>query len=280
MSAVKIVYNGITIGDTSQYYIDRLPGFYDINIRTSEDFLTDQDGSKIWNQKYASRELAIEGTLIGTTVADYFEKASDLAKAFSITKESKLLTITKWDDASTQKNIYAKVVSMPRIIEEVGQSNFAAFRIELKAETPFFLSTSSKSGSTAIGTATGIPLSIPMGIPIGSNTNGQITINNEGDIEAFPSFTISNDLQNPTVTNITTGEFFQIQDTLSIGDIVSVSVGNDGLRVTKNGTNIFDKFAGDIFTLAKGVNTIKFSATGSSNRGLLTVNFTDHYLTI
>ena len=280
MNPIEITYNGITLGGTSQYYINRLPGFYGADIRTSKDSLIDQDGSKIWNQKYGARSLAIEGDVMGDTVTEYLTNLRALVNAFSITDEAMPLVISTWEDTPTQKIIYARVITMPQPIEIAGESNVATFRIELEAESPFFLSTSDKNGSTSIAVTSGIPLSVPMGIPIGATTSGQITINNEGDIAAYPEFTIEDDLINPTISNLTTGEYFQIQDTLTFGDVVRVYIDSDGLHVLKNGTKIFDKFNGDIFTLIPGINVIKFSATGSSVSGLLTVDFTDHYLSL
>ena len=279
MSAIQINYNGLDIGDGTDFFVTRVDGFYSIPIRTAQDNLTDQDGGVVWAQKYAARVIGITGQVVGDTPADYFDNLTLLSQAYGKVGSALTMTLIKWDEDGTQRRLQCRPLSMPSVIEALGETTFADFRMELIADNPFFLDASTQSLSTGLAEASGIPMSIPMGVPIGSVTSDILTIQNDGNVAAFAEFTITGPVTNPTVTNTTTGKSFTIEDTLTGADTVRVFRDQEGFKVEKNGVDAFATFKGEFFLINTGPNNIRFTSVGFDAGALLQADFTNNYLT-
>lgn len=280
MANFNIEYRGLNIGVGSDYFVNNVEGLHAPAIRTSSSPLTDQDGGIIWSQKYAGRELGITGDVVGDDADSYFANLRALIQAFSVTQEDFDITITRWGDIGATRILQGRVTMAPDPVEVTGEIDFSTFRIVMFAGNPFFLDTTTQSESTGLQESTGAPLGIPMGFPLGGVSSGTLTIVNGGDVPAFAKFIITDQVTNPTISNLTTGKSFQILDTLVAGDTVEVFRDQEGFHVEKNGSNAFSTFSGDFFNMALGTNVIKFSSLGASVTAGLTVEFTNHYLSI
>jgi len=86
-----------------------------------------------------------------------------------------------------------------------------------------------------------------------SSPGGVLTANNQGDQQAYPLFTITGPVNTPTVTNVTTGQAFQVLAVIAAGTTVTI----DAQTGAVSPANI--RLAGRPFTLAPGPNTIRWT---------------------
>jgi hypothetical protein len=94
---------------------------------------------------------------------------------------------------------------------------------------------------------------------------GDQAITNDGDIEAWPTWTVVGPLEQFTATNLTTGQTFTLTTSLAAGQTVTITT----LRPTVRGPN-GDNLAGGLnwpqaylWPLLPGDNRVSFAAAGA-----------------
>jgi len=278
----SIEYNGITIsnGITEGLNITEAEGLYGLPIRGSELERVDADGGNIYVQRYSMRSIILQIEIITTNADDYFAKVQEIVSAFAKTNETKKLVVRRWDTVSTSYSIEARVVESPMILEKGGQNNIATARVKLRCPDPFWSDEVSQSYSTGIGSKGGFPVGGPISRPISRGANNTITIDNIGDTSTFAFMEIDGDVTNPVITNVTTGQSFVLNTSISAGETVTLSKGQEGFRVLKNSDNYMQYFSGTFFKLQQGMNVIVFQATSSDDNALLTVTYGNKYISL
>jgi len=286
MTDFSVTYNSLTITlgnlTTNGIEIDRISGIDGLGIRVSENVLTGQDGGIIWNRLYDMRNIVFEGWLVTAddTLDGYWDAKRALVTAFSITENTDL-SITRWSETSTTRVITAKIIESPMIVENPGEVDHCRWRVELKCDDPMFGDETATDYSMALATGGGSPVAFSVPTPVGALSGGVVTINNEGDVTAYPELIkIEGLVVNPTITNATTGESFQISTTITAGNYVSIYQNQQGFFVLLNGsTSQYQYFSGDFFKLATGNNTIRFTAS-SGTSALATITWRNKYLSL
>jgi hypothetical protein len=86
-----------------------------------------------------------------------------------------------------------------------------------------------------------------------ADPGGVLTATNLGDSPAYPVFTITGPVNFPTITNVTTGQSFQVNAVVAAGATVVVDASSGA--VTPGSTRLI----GRPFTLAPGPNTIRWT---------------------
>jgi hypothetical protein len=86
-----------------------------------------------------------------------------------------------------------------------------------------------------------------------TNPGGVMQVVNQGDSAAYPVFTITGPVNFPTVTNVTTGQSFQVNAAIGAGTTVVI----DSNTGSVSPGNI--RLIGRPFVLAPGVNTIRWT---------------------
>lgn len=155
------------------------------------------------------------------------------------------------------------------------------YLITAKAPNPYFESQVLHSETTGITVQKGgtpIPAAIPA--PIGEGGGTPFPIINAGDMPARPLFTIHGPGTNFTVTNIETGESFQLLTTLASNEIAIIdTVSNEAVKGTQNIFGLIERDpVGQWIELQPGNNSIVFNAlTGISGLTTLTISWRDTY---
>lgn len=273
-----LVYNGYTLQDDQDHLvISKLDGLGLPPIRTSEQNLTGADGGNVWERRYGMRTIVIEGDIFSDDLSDYYTRRDALVLAFSIHNSTEL-AITRSDGVT--KTIAAKVVYGPDLIESVGNRGEARFRIELRCDNPFFQDENTTIVTVALATGGGTPVASPLPSPVGIGTGGTVTIDNTGDTPINPKFTISGNASIPNVGNTSTGKSFTINRSITIGNIEEIFKNQGGFFCNYNGLNDIPNFQGNYITLEAGSNTITFNASSYDSSALLTIEYTNQYLTL
>lgn len=277
--SVTITYNGLTItSDGTDYTITKASGLSGLDNRVSQIDLLSRDGGRVFDRKDSMRSIILEGIITGITEAGFFTKKAALLEAFN-NKATSDLDITLWD--GTNRKIPAKVVQEPQPEYIGGFTTRARFQIILRCDDPYWLDTASGSATLYLEEVIGfdLPVDLPFDI-VGGGSIDTAVINNTGAIDIYPTVTInaSATLTNPTITNQTTGESFQINTTLNAGDSVVVSWGTSGESVVYNGsTNYYQYLLGNLFKLQSGNNSIRFSATTYDGNSTAVVSYNIAY---
>ena len=287
----QIVYNGLTIDNKQGIIIESMSGLSNIEVRTSEDYLTGTDGGAIWEQYYGMRNISITGSIIAETIEDYFTRKSELATAFSKKNQDVNLFITTWNGST--RRIPARVVQMPDITEYSGETTMARFLISLRCPSPFFTDETSTTATITMSDVGGYPVgqwdieedefTVGTGMPVASPipyTADSIDINNTGDISTNPVYEIVGPVTNPSVRNTTTNKLFTINTALATGEKITVQLINNVLDARKNGVNVISSFTGDFPILQPGVNTLRFTASTFQVGAKVDVTYFRNYLSL
>lgn len=137
--------------------------------------------------------------------------------------------------------------------------------IQLKALSPFWYDpTQKQQASTLNGSA-----------------NVDVVCNNAGDVSVFPTITLQPTCQDVVITNVTTGKIITFSGyTIPGGRTLTIECGvGQKTAALDTGTNVIGYITSTstLFSLQKGNNTIRFSAT-ASNTGAFAVKWYNQYL--
>lgn len=91
-----------------------------------------------------------------------------------------------------------------------------------------------------------------------TNPGGQINVVNDGDIDAWPVFTITGAVDNPVISNESTGQSFTLTSSVASGQTVTI----DGRTGVINPSQY--RIVGRPFPLVPGNNTIRWRATSGT----------------
>lgn len=256
-------------------------------------------------QSYVSKMyIVIEGTMYPDDENDYHSGMEDLRKLSSLDVEQ---TDSLSDGGyvpirfsdSVQKQIYVKVVyvDMPQSTRGGLKQQF---RLLCKVKYPAVFSVNSHSVNLTatsiaqLGGAT-IPAYVPMSIPSadGGTTTFPVTfpvvfgatssqgagpVINNGDLPSYPTISIYGPLSRPKVTNVSTGEYIELDVTLaSSSNSATITYDQDSLTVVSDNTNVYGKLTSGstLFKLKPGENNLVFSGSSVGTGANVTVTWFD-----
>lgn len=161
---------------------------------------------------------------------------------------------------------------------QIGWPNYPYFTVQAQftAYDPIIYAGTAQS-QTGIAVPAGGGLTFPLVFPLtfeSSGSTGQVTIYNNGNIETYPTLTITGLMTNPLIRNTTTGETFQLTYTSLVSDTIVIDM--KARTVTLNGTTnlLGDVVAGsDWWTLTPGANTVAVSTGSTSDTGTLGISW-------
>lgn len=142
------------------------------------------------------------------------------------------------DDDGTAKKISAKVFAKPDYENDQGNV-IVAFSLQLFSQDGLIRSQALVKESGGYGQIGGVflPTTLPASL---DGSIGKFSITNSGDFDAQVRATITGDIVNPKIINLTTGMFFRIERTITTSDtlIIDTSANSGRGDATINGTSI------------------------------------------
>lgn len=192
-----------------------------------------------------------------------------------------------WGDAlnaTNSKQLFLKVLYC-NMMENTQQGLQQPFQLVCKIKDPTIYGFTLKTASTAQANPTStvgtfvLPTILPA--PIGVTMYTVTTdANNIGNIASYPqAVTIYGPVTNPIVTNAATGEFIQVNATLSSDtDVLIIEYSKDAFTLTKNGVDYAQYLTNDstLFKIHPGDNVITLSG-GLSTGAYCTVTYYDSW---
>lgn len=239
-------------------------------------------GQKVSFGKPTGYKFALEWAVVGDTFSDLATQRETFLKLFGeiIKDGSKTLKINK----SNAVNVQIDVVGVKVAGEVMAEDGTASkLLIDLISEYPYLMSQTLQSYDVFIlnGGGMGIPMSIPMDMSI--NGANEATLNNGGNIEAFPILTFYGPINNPSIQNVTTGKQLSLSyNLLSSSDYIVVDTFKRTVNLYISGaqTNARRYASGDFWTLQPGNNVIHLTTGTYNPTGKCKVEWRDHYLGI
>lgn len=232
----------------------RLPSFDRPNV----------DGAVVPSQLYGGRLITFNGKVYASDVATYRTRRRTLESAVNIKKiitggfNPITLKLTTMDDLALQVEVYTRKFDFPDKLLMAGN-----YKVEFFAPTLYLVSQAIRSQIVYVydGGGMAIPTAIPT--PFNANASALSILNNAGNVDAYPQIIITGPLDDPAITNESTGQVLNLDYTLTSGQYIAIDT---DLRtvlyysgVGASPTNIRDKMTGDFITLSPGNNTIKLA---------------------
>jgi hypothetical protein len=250
----------------------RLPSFERPNV----------DGAIVPNQLYGGRLITLQGKVFASDISTYRTRRRTLETAIGIQRVQStlyplLLKFTTMDDLALQAEVYTKGFDCPD-----REMLYANYKLDLFAPLTQLLGQTLKTSNVYAFTGGGfaIPAAIPFDISAGGSSAA--TLNNAGNVNAYPIITLYGVLNNPTIVNETTGETMNITYNL---DTTAKYIVIDTLNRTvtyysaagATGVNVRSALTGDFITLASGDNSIKLTIASYNTTGLAQFAWRDSY---
>jgi hypothetical protein len=255
--------------------------FYDNNngtiIRTFEGFeypivresIEDVSGEKsaVYMASYfGRRQISFTGDLLGSNV---FQLRHNLLKVLD--DGLKTVKIVTYDDLELQFEAQLDSISNPythQIHTFTIKMSIPNYRLYSQDEYDLEIHPFRIYGGIAI------PAIVPFEWEGGSTEPSTIT--NAGNEQSEPIFTIYGPGTYFKVKNITTGEYFEIDEEIIQDDEIIIDVKNQ--TVTLDGSSIRSSFSGDFWKLESGDNLVRFVVLGDDENTKLKIEWRDAYL--
>lgn len=279
MQGITITYNGLTLGDDTNFYISALD-IGDLPIRQADQLASGRDGGFIFNQNYGMRTISFNVNIFSGTDAQLFEDISSVRVAFARTNTAKELTINYWDGTTKKIDVFPSILPNPTHLP--GNTDKSSFSVFLTAPFPFFKGSSTETATLELNESEGFdyPMDYPFDYEAGASTNTYI-FNNDGDVPALVKVTFNGPVISPTLTNTSTGNSVQIDTTLSGGTSVVLEYTSTGRSIRdQNGVSYEQYFNGEtaFFFIPIGSNTFVFSASTFDSQASCDLVFNKYYL--
>lgn len=242
-----------------------------------------KNGNKLISPTFASYQLILDFIIIGTSVSDFVKQRDSFLGILGNVHQfgAQTLVITRTDGAMRQVDIKAIAVA-----GDVTTDNILSGVIEVtfEAEYPFFRGFNPHSQDVMLtnGGGIGIPMGIPLNFSAGATT--PVTITNDGNYPAYPIFTFTGPLHNPTITNLQTGLSFSLSTTtLNLSDSAHSAVVDTflGTVVSEPSGNVARQYAsGTFWQVPVGTSTVQLTTSNGGDTGKCNISFYSTYLNI
>ena len=197
------------------------------------------DGEFLVHQRLSSRELDIEGTVLGSSIDDLDEKRRQLSATLN---PSLAGTLTyKVGERSFEIDV---LVEQAPVMDESRSNLTENFSLSFKAIDPYWMDKSEEGRLVQLSSVVPkfkFPLQIINNFVFNDISSGNITeISNEGDVVVGMTIElqIRGAVTNPKILNVTTQEFFGFKGTYQSGMVLKIVTVRGKKEVTKTDNNI------------------------------------------
>jgi hypothetical protein len=178
------------------------------------------------------------------------------------------------------REIVAWYVGGLELVENI--AHYQAATLEFDCPDPYWVDTvdTVSQASGASGITSFFPF-FPLSLSA-SEIAAEITINNTGDLEAWPVISIAGPAVNPTLRNFTTGQVLTLTRTVAAGETVTLDARPGARTVTlQDGTPLYSLLTTrQWWPLARGTNRVRLEASSTTASSLLSVSYRRRFLTV
>ena len=271
----------IEISDKFPYFLDEISGVHEVSGEVATVKSAFGEGSKYIGTSVNDRDITITGYFKNDKAKNRVSKRDKLYKSFPLKQKGTLFYY--------EEDIERKIDYQVKNVKTNNAFGYDTFQISLKCPSPYFTDVD----ETVVQLSNWnkkltFPLIIPdgQGVEFGSKSMSLLAnIVNLSNIEIGMRivFNATDEVVNPTIINVTTGETLKLEQTLNNGDSIEVTtyinqknvyVTIDGERTRKNNALVFgSKF----LQLHNGTNSFKFDAESGVENLEVEFYYYNHY---
>lgn len=273
-------------GNTSFYLHTPLEGLESPEYRIGTYEKPGEDGGNVSSALYGMRIVTLPGRVNGSNPTQFEANRLLLSQACAIQRDSSgypvLIRCQFTTLAGATYYFYAQPAKPQFAWNNI---NFSDFLIQLTVPDPqLFSATAVDSGSIILPTSSGITFPVTFPVSFGGTVGGSVAVTNNGSLFSWPIITLTGQLTNPYILNVTTGRIMQLNYTLNAGDTIKIYMGDSngvlGKRIMLNDVDslIATKTSdSEWWAIEPGENLIAFSSGSSADTGTLQLTFNPGY---
>lgn len=258
--------NSITIDYRGDYLIDSYDGLTASDIEPITVKGYNQNGYTLSGVSYGVRHINLNFLLRASNIEGIYQKRRELAKIFNPLLGEGTLTYT---NNHISKSIKCLPTVVPTPVDRMGL--MIMMNIELTAHNPFWFD-NAESAVMLNGFVGGLTFPIKFNDTVRFATRGaSASIQVEGDVPSPIRAEFSGSAGKPRLLLQNTGEFIEVNTSLSAGEtmVITTDYGNKNVVLnkadgTKESAYHLINLESSFFSLPTGKNTISFSASSGS----------------
>lgn len=231
---------------------------------------------------YGARILGLTGWVYGTDVITYGANRRALETALRLREDANGLNIPNTIFFTADDGNMYQIKGFPSDFSNDDEGVLKSpFMVNFYCPFPYFLKQAQSNQTIVPPSGGGVVLPFIVPVVIGAQTGGNGVCINNGTAETYPVLTLTGPLTNPTIQNITTGDFITLNITIAAGQVVVIDMNPPVPSIILNGTQslINNKSTTSSFWyLDVGSNFIVLSTGSVSDTGNVAIAWQDAYL--
>lgn len=269
----------VTLGNHAPFYIEKITGLSEVNVQFETQIAPKQHGATYFDSTLGEREITIEGTIITRQNINELSEKKRLLQQITNPLNTQPIKLT-YEHETTVREIMATVETTPIFPNDGGNHGlyYQKFMLIFICHQPFWqdVYTESREMSYLMG-----GLQFGLRLPTTFSYRGfRRRAVNEGDVETPVEIVFSGPATNPTITNVSTGEFIRVNRSLGEEDVLSIHTefGNKNVRI--NGENAFHylDLASVFWHLFPGENILSYESNNDSIKTRVIVKWKNRYI--
>ena len=278
--------DSIELGYSAPYVLQNFSGAGDLDFDVQTSKAPFQDGETFLDTLADARDISFQIALLTEGQHDLYQKRRHLSRVFN----PKLKGTLTYKNDYLERSIEVYLESGPTF--PTGRRNrgggFQNCLIQMIAVEPFWTDPNdSLSLLAAVIPLFEFELEIPEeeGIEMSTLSDGRVTVDNVGDVEAPIRFEFPGPVTDPKITNATTGEFIELITPLAADEkmIITTAFGNKTAMIEKANGDMESAFQylnleSSFFQLQPGINELEFDAAAGSDEAQITITYRLRYV--
>lgn len=266
-------------GQTDREWLLGTQGRFMPPFRFVENEVPLQPGARLRTVKTLPREVdipllfkAASETALRTLVRDYLHR-------FNPGRGDGKLRVTA--PGGDQRELNCRYAGGMQLVEAGEKFGFRQRMVlTFRAFDPYWYATSDTTDTYTTGTpATFFPF-FPLRLT-SSTIFASPTINNTGDVECWPVWTITGPGSSIALRNLTTDKLISLSTTLAAGETITIDTRPGKKTVTKNdGTNLYGDLSSDseLWPLERGNNSVQIEMSSATSASQVVISYRLRYL--
>lgn len=267
MASETLVYTSPD-GDTldirsSARFVQGIDGRFSPPVTIITDKVPSSDGSRFREARFEDRILSIPWAVTEADRASVRSFLVTAARTFNQSKGLGVLRLT--DEASSSYDLSCILRDGLSGVDSDGRPLLQRVVLQFIAPDPFWYDTTAVSHSWVTGDEPGSFFPILPLVLSSSTVFAQPTILNDGDIKAWPVWTIAGPGSDFVVRNFTTGKTLSVNYTLGAQQTLEIDTRSGVKSVKVDGVSVFENATGALWPLEPGDNSISVELNASTS---------------
>lgn len=240
-------------------------------------------GARLRSVRHTAREVALVQWVSGADEASTRAALRALVASLDPLRGDGVLRSTT--SIGEQRELTCRYVSgfesQPERLDEGGLLYQRAVLVFRAAEEPYWVDAADTAMSFELGDSTvGSFFPVPPLRLASSELFAQATVDNGGDVEAWPVWTLSGPGSGLAINNLTTGKSLALSTSVTADETITVDTRPGRKTVTLgDGTNLFpDLTSRQLWPLDRGPNSIEVQLSGATSDSVLQLSYRQRYL--